>query len=93
MKREDQIKAAWNLLQELQLDERSYTARGRKQLRQTARITCSMPADVVTRLDSLGGARSHHVEKAVKFYLLLVERFRTESHVRRKETAKSGACV
>ena len=71
------MKSAWNLLQEVELDQRSYTARGRKQLRQTARISCSLPADVVKRLDSLGDARSHHVERAVNFYLLLIDRFRT----------------
>ncbi|MGB6068087.1 MAG: hypothetical protein WBG50_25040 [Desulfomonilaceae bacterium] len=74
MSREDQIKAAWMLLQEVQLDPRSYTARGRQQVRQTARISCSLPADVVKRLDSLGNARSHHVEKALKLYLFLIER-------------------
>jgi hypothetical protein len=75
MDREDQIAAAWMLLQEVQLDPRSYTARGRHQVRETARISCSLPADVVRRLDNLGSARSHHVEKAIKLYLLLVERF------------------
>ena len=75
MNREDQLKAAWALLQEVELDKRSYTARGRQQIRETARISCSVPADVVRRLDSLGDARSHHVEKAAKFYLLLMERF------------------
>ena len=75
MNREDQMKAAWALLQEVQLDQRSYTARGRKQVRETARISCSVPADIVRRLDKLGSARSHHVEKAVKLYLQLVERF------------------
>ncbi len=74
MSREEQIKAAWMLLQEVQLDPRSYTARGRQQVRQTARISCSLPADVVKRLDSLGNARSHHVEKALKLYLFLIER-------------------
>lgn len=61
MTREEQMKAAWTLLQEVQLDPRSYTARGRQQVRATARISCSLPADVVKRLDSLGSARSHHV--------------------------------
>jgi hypothetical protein len=73
MTREDQIMAAWKLLQEVQLDPRSYTARGRQQVRETARISCSLPADVVKRLDSLGNARSHHVERALKLYLLLIE--------------------
>ncbi len=73
MTREDQIAAAWMLLQEVQLDPRSYTARGRQQVRETARISCSLPADVVKRLDSLGNARSHHVERALKLYLLLIE--------------------
>jgi len=73
MTREQQITAAWMLLQEVQLDPRSYTARGRQQVRETARISCSLPADVVKRLDSLGNARSHHVEKALKLYLLLME--------------------
>lgn len=73
MTREDQITAAWTLLQEVQLDPRSYTARGRQQVRETARISCSLPADVVKRLDSLGNARSHHVERALKLYLLLIE--------------------
>ena len=75
MNREEQMKAAWTLLQEVQLDEPSYTARGRKQVRETARITCSLPGDVVRRLDDLGNARSHHVERAVKLYLLLMETF------------------
>jgi hypothetical protein len=73
MTRQEQIRAAWMLLQEVQLDPRSYTARGRQQVRETARISCSLPADVVRRLDSLGNARSHHVEKALKLYLLLIE--------------------
>jgi|GEM_PF-3531992 len=73
MTRKERIKAAWMLLQEVQLDPRSYTARGRQQVRETARISCSLPADVVKRLDSLGNARSHHVEKALKLYLLLIE--------------------
>jgi hypothetical protein len=73
MTREAQVKAAWLLLQEVRLDPRSYTARGRQQVRETARISCSLPADVVKRLDSLGNARSHHVEKALKLYLLLME--------------------
>lgn len=73
MTREEQIEAAWMLLQEVQLDPRSYTARGRQQMRETARISCSLPADVVKRLDRLGNARSHHVEKALKLYLLLME--------------------
>lgn len=73
MTKQEQIKAAWMLLQEVQLDPRSYTARGRQQVRETARISCSLPADVVKRLDSLGNARSHHVEKALKLYLLLME--------------------
>lgn len=73
MTREEQIAAAWMLLQEVQLDPRSYTARGRQQLRETARISCSLPADVVKRLDRLGSARSHHVEKALKLYLILME--------------------
>jgi hypothetical protein len=73
MTREERIKAAWLLLQEVKLDPRSYTARGRQQVRETARISCSLPADVVRRLDSLGNARSHHVEKALKLYLLLIE--------------------
>ena len=75
MNREDKMKAAWALLQEVELDKRSYTARGRQQVRETARISCSLPADVVRRLDKLGNARSHHVERAVKLYLLLTERF------------------
>jgi hypothetical protein len=75
MNREVQMKAAWTLLQEVELDQTSYTARGRKQVRETARISCSLPADVVRRLDNLGNARSHHVERAVKLYLLLLERF------------------
>ena len=75
MNREDQMKAAWTLLQEVELDQRSYTARGRQQVRETARISCSLSADVVRRLDNLGNASSHHVEKAVKLYLLLMERF------------------
>ncbi len=75
MNREDQMKAAWMLLQEVELDHRSYTARGRQQVRETARISCSLSADVVRRLDNLGNARSHHVERAVKLYLLLMERF------------------
>jgi hypothetical protein len=74
MTREAQMKAAWLLLQEVRLDPRSYTARGRQQVRETARISCSLPADVVKRLDSLGNARSHHVEKALKLYLLLIEK-------------------
>ncbi len=74
MTRDEQIKAAWMLLQEVQLDPRSYTARGRQQVRETARISCSLPADVVKRLDGLGNARSHHVEKALKLYLLLIEK-------------------
>jgi hypothetical protein len=73
MTREQQMKAAWMLLQEVQLAPRSYTARGRQQVRETARISCSLPADVVKRLDTLGNARSHHVEKALKLYLLLIE--------------------
>jgi len=75
MNREGQMKAAWTLLQEVELDQCSYTARGRKQVRETARISCSLSADVVRRLDNLGNARSHHVERAVKLYLLLMERF------------------
>ncbi len=75
MKREEQMKAAWNLLQEVELDPRTYTARGRQQTRHTARISCSLSDDVVKRLDILGNARSHHVEKAIKLYLLLVEHF------------------
>ncbi len=75
MNREDQMKAAWALLQGVELDQRSYTARGRQQIRETARISCSLPADVVRRIDRLGSARSHHVEKATKLYLLLMERF------------------
>jgi hypothetical protein len=75
MNREVQMKAAWTLLQEVQLDQISYTARGRKQVRETARINVSLPAHVVKRLDNLGNARSHHVERAVKLYLLLLERF------------------
>lgn len=75
MNREDKMKAAWALLQEVELDQRSYTARGRQQVRETARISCSLSADVVRRLDHLGNARSHHVERAVKLYLLLMERF------------------
>jgi hypothetical protein len=75
MNREDKMKAAWALLQEVELDKRSYTARGRQQVRETARISCSLPADVVRRLDKLGNARSHHVERAVKLYLSLTERF------------------
>jgi hypothetical protein len=75
MKREEQMKAAWTLLQEVELDPRTYTARGRPQVRQTARISCSLSDEVVKRLDNLGNARSHHVEKAVKLYLLLMEHF------------------
>jgi hypothetical protein len=75
MNRESQMKAAWTLLQEVELDQPSYTARGRKQMRETARINVSLPADVVKRLDNLGNARSHHVQRAVKLYLLLLERF------------------
>jgi hypothetical protein len=75
MNREDQMKAAWALLQGVELDQRSYTARGRQQIRETARISCSLPAEVVRRVDHLGSARSHHVEKAIKLYLLLMERF------------------
>jgi hypothetical protein len=74
MTREECLEAAWILLQEMQLDPRSYTARGRQQVRETARISCSLPADVVRRLDCLGNARSHHVEKALKLYLLLMEK-------------------
>jgi len=73
MTRDEQIGAAWLLLQEFQLDPRSYTARGRQQVRETSRISCSLPADVVRRLDRLGNARSHHVEKALKLYLFLME--------------------
>jgi len=72
MTRKEQVKAAWMLLQEVRLDPRSYTARGRQQVRKTARISCSLPAHVVKCLDSLGNARSHHVEKALKLYLLLM---------------------
>ena len=75
MNRDGQMKAAWTLLQEVKLDQPSYTARGRKQVRETARINVSLPADVVRRLDNLGDARSHHVQRAVKLYLLLLERF------------------
>jgi hypothetical protein len=71
---DEQIEAAWTLLREIQLDPRSYTARGRQQIRETARISCSLPADLVRRLDKLGSARSHHVEKALKLYLMLMER-------------------
>ena len=75
MNRDSQMKAAWHLLQEVELDQRSYTARGRQQVRETARISCSLPAHLVRRLDNLGSARSHHVERAVKLYLLLMEGF------------------
>jgi hypothetical protein len=74
MTRQEKIEAARMLLQEVQLDPRSYTARGRQQVRETARISCSLPAEVVKRLDSLGNARSHHVEKALKLYLILMDR-------------------
>jgi hypothetical protein len=74
MTKKEKMEAAWMLLQEVELDPRSYTARGRQQVRETARISCSLPADVVKRLDSLGNARSHHVEKALKLYLILMER-------------------
>jgi len=74
MTKKEKMDAAWMLLQEVELDPRSYTARGRQQVRETARISCSLPADVVKRLDSLGNARSHHVEKALKLYLILMER-------------------
>ncbi len=67
MNREGQMKAAWTLLQELEQ---------RKQVRETARIvSVSLPAHLVKRLDNLEKARSRHVEKAVKLYLLLLERF------------------
>jgi hypothetical protein len=71
---DEQKEAAWKLLREIELDPRSYTARGRPQIRETARISCSLPADLVRRLDKLGSARSHHVEKALKLYLMLMER-------------------
>jgi hypothetical protein len=85
--REEQMEAAWTLLQEIQLEPRSYTARGRKQVRKTARISCSLPAELVERLDKLGNARSHHVEKALKLYLLALdgnESFSKQSATTRK---------
>jgi len=96
MTREQQITAAWMLLQEVHLDPRSYTARGRQQVRETARISCSLPADVVKRLDSLGNARSHHVEKALKLYLLLMEGKGLSSEpssTTPKNNGSSGKCV
>ncbi len=75
MNREEQINGAWMLLQEVHLEPCSITARGRQQARETARISCSLPANVVKRLDRLGNARSHHVERALKLYLMLMERF------------------
>jgi len=74
MTTEEKMEAAWMLLQEVELEPRSYTARGRQQVRETARISCSLPAEVVKRLDRLGNARSHHVERALKLYLILMER-------------------
>jgi metal-responsive CopG/Arc/MetJ family transcriptional regulator len=45
-------------------------------VRETARhVSVSLPAHVVRRLDNLENARSRHVERAVKLYLLLRERF------------------
>jgi hypothetical protein len=73
MNRDDQMKAAWTLLQEVELDK---ARGGRKQVRETARhVSVSLPAHVVRRLDNLENARSRHVERAVKLYLLLLERF------------------
>jgi hypothetical protein len=73
MNRDDQMKAAWTLLQEVELDK---ARGGRKQVRETARhVSVSLPAHVVRRLDNLENARSRHVERAVKLYLLLRERF------------------
>ncbi len=76
MNREGQMKAAWTLLQEVELDQPAYTASRREQVRETPRIiNVSLPAHVVKRLSNLKNPRSRHVERAVKLYLLLLERF------------------
>lgn len=70
MKRTNILKGANKLLSEIEPAPKILTAPGRRQTRHTARISISLPQELVDDLDALGGARSHWIERAVKFLLM-----------------------
>jgi hypothetical protein len=69
MKEENELKAAARVLSRFTIAPRGNTTSGRQDPHAVTRITVNLPTSTVTALDSLGGARSHHVELAVKLYL------------------------
>ena len=75
MKEEALIKAARRLLERIQLDPRNYPGKGRELSVDTVKkITVSLPPWMVERLESIGDAKSHHVQRALKLYFLLLDK-------------------
>ena len=58
------------MLSKVEVTERpGDTAPGRKSTLQTKLIAARFPVDLIEKLDTLGGKRSHHLEKALMLYL------------------------
>ena len=69
MKRETALRGAQQLLNGIQLDPRNYPRKGFVSTAKSLKISVSLPDWIITEIDSLGDARSHHIEKALKLYL------------------------
>jgi hypothetical protein len=65
------VEAARRILSDIALDPRSYPAKGRESITTMGKIAISLPAWMIEKLDELGEARSHHIQRALKLYFKL----------------------
>jgi hypothetical protein len=70
MKRENVIRAAKAILAEIQLTPRGNTTAGAGQGRGKP-VTVRLPVSLIEAIAGLGGARTYHFERALKFYLMI----------------------
>jgi hypothetical protein len=60
------------LMRDIDVAERPTTAKGRPSTLPTTMIAARFPTELVNQLEALGGRKSHHLEKALKLYLKLI---------------------
>lgn len=70
MKRENVIKAARAILAEIELTPRGNTTAGAGKGRGKA-VTVRLPEPMLKTMSDMGGARTYHIERALKFYFML----------------------
>ena len=67
------VKELNNMLNSIEVAERPVTARGRHSTLKTKHVAAKIPEDLFDSLEALPGRRSHHIEKALRLYIKVLE--------------------